>query len=83
MPSAITRCADDGRVIGLSGDPVDKGFVNLQDIDGKLLEIAEPGIAGAEVIHRDVHSQLLKRMKFDGGQIGMPHKNVSVSSRSR
>ena len=61
MPSAMTRClrfwpigdngADDGRLVGIGGDLVDKGFVNLEDVDGKLLEIAEAGIAGAKVIH--------------------------------
>ena len=68
--------ADHGRVVGVSGDLVHKGFVNLQDVDGKLLKIAEAGIAGAKVIHRNVYSQCLKRMKFYCRQIGMLHQNA-------
>ena len=53
--------ANDGRFVGVSGDFVHKGFVNLQDVDGKLLEIAEAGIAGAEVIESNVNSDRLER----------------------
>ena len=53
---------------------MDKGLVNFQDINGKLLEIAEAGIAGAEVIHRKVYSHRLERMKYGGRGFGMLHK---------
>jgi hypothetical protein len=44
---------DDNRsVIWIGGHLADKRLVNLQNIDGKLSEIAEAGIAGAEVIQR-------------------------------
>ncbi len=71
--------AHHGRVIGVGGDLVGKGFVNLQDVDGKLLEIAEAGIAGAEVIHCNVYSHRLKRLKFDTRQIGMLHFRIGMS----
>src|SRR5271165_4466780 len=48
--------ADDGRrFIGTSADLLDEGFVNLEDIDGKLLKVTEAGIAGAEIIQGNVN----------------------------
>lgn len=47
--------ADDGRIVRVARDLVDKGLVNLED-DGKMAEIAEARIASAEVIYREVHS---------------------------
>jgi hypothetical protein len=35
----INYGAHDGRVIEVGSDPVDKGLVDFQDIDGKLLKI--------------------------------------------
>ena len=69
---------------GVSGDLADKGFVDLQDIDGKLAKIAEAGIAGAKVIHSNVYSQWLKRMKFGtADKSACAIRTLSVSSRSR
>src|ERR1700732_5370443 len=52
--------AHNGRAIGIGSDPLDKGLVNFQDINGKLLKIAEARIAGAEVIHRKVYTHLFQ-----------------------
>src|ERR1700730_5633483 len=54
--------AHNGRAIGIGGDPLDKGLVNFQDINGKLLKIAETGIAGTEVIHRKVYTHPFERL---------------------
>ena len=50
----------DGSVLEIATDLVHEGLVNFQDINGKPLQIAEAGIAGAEVIHRKVYSYLLE-----------------------
>src|ERR1700730_3079576 len=55
--------AHDCRVIGIASDPVDKGLVNFQDINGKLLEVVEAGIAGAEVIHRKLNPDRFELLK--------------------
>jgi hypothetical protein len=57
--SHVNYSAHDGRDIGIGSDLVDKGLVNFQDINGKLPKVAETGIAGAEVIHREVYPSIL------------------------
>src|SRR5882762_1896313 len=68
--------AHDWRVIGIAGDPVDERLVNFQDINGKLLKIAEAGIAGAEVIHRKVNPHQLEPLQYGGGGLGILHKDA-------
>jgi hypothetical protein len=68
--------AYDWRVIGIASDPLDEGLVNFQDINGKLLKIAEAGIAGAKVIHRKVNPHLFELLKYSGRGFGMVHKDA-------
>ena len=72
----INYGAHDRRVIGIGSDAVDKGLVNFQDINGKLLKIAEAGIAGAEVIHRKVNPHRFELLKHSGRGFGILHKDA-------
>src|ERR1700723_3138331 len=72
----INYGAHDWSVIGITTDSVDKGLVDFQDINGKLLEIAEAGIAGAEVIHRKVNPHFLELLKHGGRGFGILHKDA-------
>ena len=66
----------DWRVIETASEPLNEGLINLQDINGKLLKIAEAGITGTEVIHRQVYSYLLERMKDGCRGFGMMHEHT-------
>src|SRR6266852_2516040 len=74
--SHVNYGAHDGRVIGIASDPVDEGLVNFQDINGKLLKIAEAGIAGAEVIHCKVYPHHFELLKYGGRGFGILHKDA-------
>jgi len=74
--------AHDRRVIGIGRDLVDKRLVNFQDINGKLPEIAQAGIAGAEVIHRKVYSHHFELLKYGGRGCGILHKNAFAELES-
>src|SRR5882762_2096262 len=74
--SHVNYGAHDGRVIGIGSDPVDKGLVNFQYINGKLLKIAEAGIAGAEVIHRKLNAHRFELLKYGGRGFGILHKDA-------
>src|SRR3977135_36590 len=72
----INYGAHDGRVLRIGSDPVDKGLVNFQDINGKLLKIAEVGIACAEVIHNEVYPHHFELVKYEGRGFGMLHEDA-------
>jgi hypothetical protein len=74
--SHVNDGAYDSRVIGIGSDLVDKGLVNFEDIDGKLPEIAEAGIAGAEVIHRKLYPHHFELSEYSGRGFGMVHKDA-------
>src|SRR5580704_13859841 len=76
VPAHINDGAYDGRVIRISRDLVDKGLVNFQDIDGKLPEIAEAGIAGAEVIHSKVQPHHFELLKYSSSGFDIIHKHA-------
>ncbi|MCY1276714.1 hypothetical protein D9M70_253820 [compost metagenome] len=52
--------AGDLRVLFAVGQAVDEAAVDLQHVDGELLEVVERGIAGAEVIHRHRQAEALQ-----------------------
>ncbi len=58
------RHLDDGGYqrgcVGVLGHVLDKGLVDLDIVHGELLEVAERGIAGAEVVDRDRNAQFLE-----------------------
>src|SRR5712692_6338828 len=72
----INYRSDDSRVIRIARDLVDKGLINFQDINGKLPKIAEAGIAGAEVIHRQVYPHHFDLLKYSGRGFGLLHKDA-------
>jgi hypothetical protein len=72
----INYGGDNGRIIRVARNLLDKGLVNLQDIDGKLLEISEAGIAGAEVIHRKVYAQPFEILQYGRRGFGIVHKDA-------
>jgi hypothetical protein len=55
----INDGAHDGRVIGIGGDLVYEGPVNLQDINRKLTKIAQAGIPGSEIIYGNMYAMRL------------------------
>src|SRR5208282_262716 len=72
----INYGAHDGSVLGIDRDPADEGLVDFQDVNGKLLKIAEAGIAGAEVIHRKVNPHRFELLKYSSGGFGILHKDA-------
>src|ERR1700683_571002 len=72
----INYGADDWRVVGIGGNPVDKGLVNFQNINGKLLKITKAGIAGAEVIHYKAHPHRLELSKYGSRGFRVLHQNA-------
>src|ERR1700687_3305870 len=68
--------AHDGRVSGIASNSVDEGLVNFQDINGKLLKIAEAGKAGAEVIHGKVDPHRFELLKYSGRGLRILHKDA-------
>src|ERR1700728_119449 len=67
---------NDGRVVRITRDLMDKRFVNLQHVDGKMLKIAETGIAGAEVIHRKVNPHRFEFLKHSARGFGILHEDT-------
>ena len=47
----------------------DEGAVDLQGIDGELLEIAQGRMAGAEVVDADPDAQLAESCQHGGGRL--------------
>lgn len=53
--------ADEGAAaFGLRIDRPDKGLVDLEYIDRKLIQVAQAGVTNAEVIHSDLHAHRLE-----------------------
>src|ERR1700686_1590958 len=74
--SHVDDGADDGRIVGVAGDLVNKGLVNLEGVDGKLAEIAEAGIAGAEVVHGKVYPHFFETLQHGGRGLDVVHKDA-------
>jgi len=55
--------AGDGGVVVVVGQAGDERLVDLQDVDGQALEVAERGVAGAEVVDRQLQAELLERLE--------------------
>src|SRR5580704_9015220 len=72
----INYGAHNWSVIGIARDTVDEGPVDFQDINGKLLKIAEAGIAGAEIIHRKLDAYLFELLKYSPCGFGILHKDA-------
>src|SRR3954451_9895354 len=50
--------SDDGCIVGLGRHVLDKRAVDLQAVHGEALEIRQARVAGAEIIHGNLHAQL-------------------------
>src|SRR5665213_3070771 len=66
--------ADQGVPFGVTADAGDERAVDLQGVDGEALEIGQGGVAGAEVVDRDAHAELLDRDKSPGGLLSVAHQ---------
>ena len=51
---------DNGRRLNVAVDGVDEGAVNLDLVEGKMLQGGERGISGAVIIHRDLDTEGLQ-----------------------
>lgn len=51
----VNYCAGDRGVIRIASDLGDEGLINFQNVDRKLLQVAEAGIAGAKIVHRQLY----------------------------
>src|SRR5664279_5216984 len=65
---------DDGAGLGVSGDVTHERPVDLQRIDGELAQVAEAGIARAEVVDRDAHAQCLEGVQMPRAGFGVAHE---------
>src|SRR4029077_14948102 len=68
--------ADNGGIVGVAADLVDEGLVDLEDINGKLAEIAETGIAGAKVVDGQVYTPAFDCLKYVGGGRDIVHQDA-------
>src|ERR1035437_8731094 len=57
---------DEGSAAGLV-DLVGEGGVDLDGIDGKVLEVGEGGVAGTEVVDGDGHAEGAAGVELGGG----------------
>ncbi len=72
----MTQCHDgpyDRRVVGIGGQATDKRAVDLQLIDREALQVAETGVAGAEVIDGDLHAERLQFVQHGDVLFGIVH----------
>jgi hypothetical protein len=64
IDSALPSCTSVRISVSPSGffaELRDERAVDLERVDGELLEVGERGVAGAEVVDRDAHAELLDR----------------------
>src|SRR3569833_2043682 len=73
----------DGGIVGVAVDVAHETLVDLEAVDGKTLEIAEAGIAGAEIVHRNVDAQRLQRLHGDIDALGIVHDEGLGQFQSR
>ncbi|EKD39902.1 MAG: hypothetical protein ACD_75C00256G0002 [uncultured bacterium] len=66
----------DRRTAWVVGHLADKGDVHFQFVEGKPLEVAEAGIAGAEIVDGKVHPQPLQVVQHGGGTLHVPHDHA-------
>jgi hypothetical protein len=53
--------AHDGGVVGVGQHVAHKGLVDLELIQRQALEVAQAGVAGAEIVEREAHAQGLEQ----------------------
>ena len=60
----------------IAGDVGDKGLVDLEFVERKMLQIAETGITGAEIVQTEMHAQPFERLHLLHGTIGIVHEGA-------
>src|SRR6476619_3243959 len=58
---------------GVGVASAEEGAVHLEDVHWESAEIAERGVAGPEVVHRDPHSQVLELVQPRGCRVRVGH----------
>ena len=61
----------------LRTDPADEGLIDLEEIYVELLQIEQTGVAGAKIIHRQLHSQRIKLFEQLKG-VGIRHQQLPL-----
>src|SRR6478735_11396372 len=56
----VDQGLDEGAVVGGTGDVLHEGAVDLDDVDAELAQIAERGVAGAEIVDGDAAAEMLE-----------------------
>ena len=56
-PRQIDQGLHEGAVVGGARDVLHEGAVDLDDVDAEIAQIAERGVAGAEIVDRDPGSR--------------------------
>jgi len=57
-------------------DVVDEGLVDFQDVDGEALQVAERGVAGAEVVDGEGHAEQLQLQHLGDDGLGVLHEHA-------
>ena len=65
---------DDGAVFGVAAEPVDEGLVDFDRVDGEAFEVAEGGVAGAEVVDGEVDAWGAQCPEGAGDRWGVVHE---------
>ena len=59
MARQIDQRAHEEAVVGRTRDVLNEGAVDLDDVDAEAAQAAKRGVAGAEIVHRDLRAQRL------------------------
>ena len=76
---ADVRDRGDDRIAVVAARPVGierahEALVDLEEVDGEALQVRPGRVAGAEVVHADVHTELLHARELHGGRMAGPQQ---------
>jgi hypothetical protein len=63
------HCPHNGFILPIRSEPIDKGAIDLEDGDWETAQIAERGVAGAEIIHRQAKAELIQSLDGVHGDV--------------
>src|SRR3569623_1959019 len=72
QPQALAHDDDgarNGGVLGVARNVADEGAGDLESIDGKAAQVAERGIAGAEIVDSETHAELAQVVELRGARL--------------
>jgi hypothetical protein len=72
----LTSAGDDGFADRVVAEVRHEGPVDLDDVDGELVEVAERGVAGAEVVERDHGAEILQVVEHDQRPFAVAGENA-------